>query len=159
MLPIISCHIAMILCHTTTVFCEMPTTFSDIFRIHAVMRSIWCVMGIVCSVMAIIHSVIFTISSAMLWISCLWFIIQPIPTVILELLFHPSDSLCPSYNWACDVHNSFFDPNKIFCHPYLLCKWAFCFSYDVMSICCWVSEQWYLLQYIMIIFLPNSTLV
>ena len=64
------------------------------------------------------YYMIFTISSAVLWISCLWFIIQPIPTVILELFFHPHDSLCHSYNSACDVHNSSCDPNKIFCHPY-----------------------------------------
>ena len=125
-----------------SLFCGMPIIFSVIFRIHSVMLSICCVTGIICSVIVIIHLVIFTISSAVLWISCLWFIIQPIPTVILELLFHPLDSLRHSCNSACDVHNCFCDPNKIFRHPYLLCEWASYFSYDVISICCWVSEQW-----------------
>ena len=84
-------------CHTSTIFCGM-LSFSVIFRIRSVMLSICCVMGIICYVIVIIHSVIFTISSAVHWISCLWFIIQPIPTVILELFFHQLDSLCPSCN-------------------------------------------------------------
>ena len=106
-------------CHTSTIFCGMPIIFSIIFRIHSVMLSICCVSGIICSVIVIIHFLIFTISSAVLWISCLWFIIQPIPTVIFELLFHPLDPLRHSCTSACDVHDCFCDPNKIFCHPYL----------------------------------------
>ena len=97
----------------------MPIIFSVIFKIHSVMLSICCVMGIICSVIVIKYSEIFTISSVasvVLWISCLWFIIQPIRTVILEFLFHPDDLLCHSYNSTCDVHNSY--PHKIICHPY-----------------------------------------
>ena len=97
--------------------CWMPIIFSVIFRIYSVMLSICCVMGIISSVRVIIHFVIFTISIAVLWISCLWFIIQPIPTVILKLLFHPHDSLGHSYNSVCDVQNCFCDPHYFFCHP------------------------------------------
>ena len=57
------------------------------------------------------------------------------------VLVQPHDSLGHSYNSAWAVHISFCDLNKIICHPYYYAKWASSFSF-VISICCWVSEQW-----------------
>ena len=104
-------------CHTGTIFLGMPIFFCYIQNSFRHAFNVWChAYNLFCYSNYSLCD--FTISSAVLWISCLWFIIQPIPTVILELLFHPLDSLCHSCNSACDVHNCFCDPNKIFCHPY-----------------------------------------
>ena len=60
----------------------------------------------------------FTTSSAVLWISCLWCIIQPLPSIILKLSSHPYNFLCHSNDLVSHVQKTFCDPHKIFCYPY-----------------------------------------
>ena len=67
--------------------------------------------------LSLIPSVVFTNSSAMQLIFCLWCIIQPLPSVILNLSPHPYNLLCHSYNSVSDVQNSLCDPHNFFCHP------------------------------------------
>ena len=84
---------------------------------HA-MLSICCLIGIIFSPISIIPSAIFINSGATLWITCLWCIMQPLPSIILKSSSHPYNFMSHSYDSASQVHNTFFDPHNFFCHPY-----------------------------------------
>ena len=96
--------------------CIIFSRICIIFSHMGIFQSQWSVFFVLWCY-GLIPSVVFTNSSAMQLIFCLWCIIQPLPSVILNLSPHPYNLLCHSYNSVSDVQNSFCDPHNFFCHP------------------------------------------
>ena len=120
----------MILPHTSTIFCGMPITF-----FCNIQNSFCHAFSLLC------HGYnLFCYSNySVLWISCLWFLLQPLPNIISKLSSHPYNFLCHSNDIVSHVHKTFCDPHKIFCYPYYYANELPVF-YNVLSIL--LLSQW-----------------